>query len=581
VPWGHVARRVLGSKGNLRGRRLTVTAAGEQVGAEAYEDVMAARRATSSPRWRRRLGIAASLASWPLLAAVVFLIALRQARQLGIQSDGAANALQAWQILHGNLLLRGWHVSDVSFYTTELPVLMIVEAIHGLRDNVVAITEAINYSLAVVLGALLAKGRAHGREGAVRALLAGGVMLAPSMSSAKWLLNDPDHAATALWVLLALLVVDRMERRWYVPVVAGTILAWATVGDPLVEVIGAAPLVLIGIARAQSARFASRTGPGVRWYELSLAAAGILSALAGAGATWVIKEAGGWTLTNTSHQFIDATRIPSNIALVFENFLSLYSADFFGQNASVAVAPVLVHLLGALTVASATWLALRRARQGRTDGHSRGDDLVTDVVAAAIMCNLTAYFLLYSAAPDQIREVSPVFALGAVLAGREFGGPLARARLEPLLAAAMAAYVFTMIPALTGNARPPANESLTRWLESHRLSRGIGEYWQADSVTFDSRGAVTVTPVRAGPGGAVIPDIWEIDLAQLDVTRHYYGDFLVLTSGSTASQPPVTVSGASREFGPPIRTYHYQQYTILVWGKNILPLLQQPAGGSA
>src|ERR1700677_2020586 len=33
-----------------------------------------------------------------------------------VSSDGASNALQAWDMLHGNLLLSGWTLSDVSFY---------------------------------------------------------------------------------------------------------------------------------------------------------------------------------------------------------------------------------------------------------------------------------------------------------------------------------------------------------------------------------------------------------------------------------------------------------------------------------
>ena len=41
-----------------------------------------------------------------------------------VGSDGASNALQAWDMLHGNPLLRGWTVTDVSFYTTELPEYM-------------------------------------------------------------------------------------------------------------------------------------------------------------------------------------------------------------------------------------------------------------------------------------------------------------------------------------------------------------------------------------------------------------------------------------------------------------------------
>ena len=43
---------------------------------------------------------------------------LRLARTRAVNSDGAGNALQAWDMLHGNLPLHGWSLSDVSFYTT-------------------------------------------------------------------------------------------------------------------------------------------------------------------------------------------------------------------------------------------------------------------------------------------------------------------------------------------------------------------------------------------------------------------------------------------------------------------------------
>jgi len=31
-----------------------------------------------------------------------------------VDADGAGNVLQAWDMLHGNPLLRGWWLSDVS-----------------------------------------------------------------------------------------------------------------------------------------------------------------------------------------------------------------------------------------------------------------------------------------------------------------------------------------------------------------------------------------------------------------------------------------------------------------------------------
>ena len=148
--------------------------------------------------------------------AVLFYCAQREARQLGPQSDGAGMVLQGWAMLHGNLLLSGWHLSDVSFYTTELPEYMLVEAVRGMRTDVVPLCAALTYTLLVVLAAALAYGArpVAARTGIVRAGIAVAVMLGPSLTASVVLLNDPDHTGTAAPVLLALLILDRAGRRW-------------------------------------------------------------------------------------------------------------------------------------------------------------------------------------------------------------------------------------------------------------------------------------------------------------------------------------------------------------------------------
>jgi hypothetical protein len=535
---------------------------------EAEVETTSTGGGSSYRRWPARRTMA-GWAGWGLLVILLFLAAYRQARQIGVQSDGASDALQAWQMLHGNLLLHGWRVADVSYYTTELPLLMAIEAVRGLRTDVVAISSAVNYTLVVVFGALVAKGRASGREGIVRAVLAAGIMFAPSMAASGWLLNDPDHAATVLWLLFALLVIEWGGRRWYVPVLVGLILAWATVGDSLVEVIGAGPLMLVGVARAAPGLFQRQVRLRERWYELSLAAAGLLSVVVAAVVIRVIASAGGWVVLRAGKQFVQSSKLPANLAVEVQDFFALFSANFFGHKADTAVLPVLIHLAGVAVVALAIWITVRSLSRGFPRD---GGDLVNDIVIVAIACNLVAYLLLYSAKTDQIREVSAVLALGAVLAGRVLGGPLVRNRLEPVLAVGILAYLLTMGPALTGPAGQPANQPLAKWLESQHLTNGIGGYWQANSVTLDSGMRVTVRPVKGGVGGRAIPDLWEIDLSQLAAAQNS-ANFLVLTSGSAAANPPITRAGATRQFGEPAHIYHYRNYTILVWNKNILSSL--------
>ena len=100
-----------------------------------------------------------------LAAAVLFFCYWRQSQAVPLSSDGSSNVLQAWDMLHGNLLLQNWWVSDVSFYTTELPQYMLIEALAGLGPWVVHAAAAMTYTLLVLLAAL-ARPRAAARGAA-------------------------------------------------------------------------------------------------------------------------------------------------------------------------------------------------------------------------------------------------------------------------------------------------------------------------------------------------------------------------------------------------------------------------------
>lgn len=509
-----------------------------------------------------------------LLAAVLLGAAWREARQMSAQSDGSSIALQAWAMLHGNLLLHGWRTADLSFYTTEIPVYMVIEAVRGLRGSI-AIAAAVNYTLLVAGAAAVAKGRVPGREGLVRAATAVVIMAIPSVVAGRTLLWGPDHTATAIWVLLALIVAERAGRRWHGPVLAALILAWASVGDPLIQVIGAAPLALAGLVRA--ARLRDRR-------YLSLVAAAIAAVAAAHEATALISSAGGWQVVSSGERFVTAAQLPGNLAVEAEDFLGLYSADFLGQKAGPPLIPVLAHLVIAAAVAVAIIIAARRFVRGPADGEDA--DLTADVLVAAIACNLLAYLLLYQASPGQIREVAPVFALGAALAGRVLGGPLARARAEPVLAVGVAACVLSLGPAVNGRPAAPQTQPLARWLAAHHLTSGLAGYWQANSTELASAGpgqgpSIEVRPVKGtvkgtAQGGRPVPYIWE---AYLPSFRSGQAHFLVLTTGVLAANPAITVAGATREFGKPSHVYRFDQYTILTWHRNILPDMPPPPAG--
>ncbi|HEY0935818.1 MAG TPA: hypothetical protein VGD91_19000, partial [Trebonia sp.] len=179
-------------------------------------------------------------------AVALFVCYLRQSRTVAVGADGASQALQAWDLLHGNLLLRGWWVTDVSFYTTELPQYALIELARGLNADVIHVAGALTYTLLVLTAAFLARGAARGAAGLSRALLTAGIMLAPQLGpGTQTLLLSPDHVGTGVPVLLVFLLIDRAPARGYVPVLVWGALAWTALADALTLFTAVAPLALV------------------------------------------------------------------------------------------------------------------------------------------------------------------------------------------------------------------------------------------------------------------------------------------------------------------------------------------------
>jgi len=515
-----------------------------------------------------------------VLAAVgLFALYWRQSESVAVSSDGAGNALQAWAILHGNLLLHGWRVSDVSFYTTELPQYALIESVLGLSAQVVHVGAAMTYTVLVLLAAWLAKGSARGRVGWARALLAAGIMVAPQLSATQIVLLSPDHTGTAVPVLVTWLVIDRVTpnrwkaARWLVPLVVFVLLTWTMIADSIVLVTCIAPLVLVCLIRACPGLIRHGERPAPRWHELSLAAAAAAAGGLGSAAPRIIHALGGYQQAPVESD-TTVTALPHQAWVTFQAVLELFGANMYGARPVIEAVFVWLHLAGAIVVVCALGLALGRL--------FRFQDLVIPVFAVAIVFNLVTY--MFSAHALDIlgaREIAAVLPLGAVLAGRVLAEPLlklaqatrsARRWLLPALAVIAVGYLGTLA---YGAAQPPApltNQPLASWLVTHGLTDGLAAYWQANSTALASGGRAQVSGVTLAPGGQFVPYEWETDDAGYDPARH---DATFMVADGPAQLRWVQ-SAALRTFGPPQRTYSYDGYTIMVWDANLLRRLGHP-----
>jgi len=513
------------------------------------------------------------------VAVVLFWCYLRQSRTTSVNADGSGMALQGWEMLHGNLLLSGWWLADVTFYTFEVPVDAVVAAVHGLNADVVHVSAAVVYTLLVLSAALLARGTARGPEGIVRAVLAAGILVAPAYSPGTHvLLLSPDHTGIGVPILLTLLFVDRARQRWWVPPVMCVLLIWAQLDDPLATFAAAAPIALVCLVRAclplveRPQRPQRPRGRRPGWYDAGLAVA----AAASVAATWLvvagIKAAGGYTMASLGNvrEHVPFAEWGSQLKAAGQNVLVLFGADFYDQPAGIRTVLAFAHFAGLA-------LALAGLAIGVASLFRRADR-VTQILTVGTLGTLAAATFGTRMIPIQgAHEIAVVLPFGAVLAGRTLGPWLVSRRLPrrvltPLLGLALAGYLAALGYNASMPERAAESQGLADWLVAHHLTSGLAKYWSASSATLASGGRVRVAPVK-GTGKAAYTWVTKPSWYDPAVSA---ANFVVAVPGEKGTPYAFGDAAVRRAFGKPSREYRYGRYVIMVWNSNLLLQMPKP-----
>jgi hypothetical protein len=592
---------------------------------------------TRSTRGRAIIWRLVSVITVAALTIGLFWAYLLQSRTEAANSDSAGMVLQGWDLLHGNLLLRGWFMADVSFYTFEIPVDGLISVIYGLRTDVVHVAAAAEYALLVLFAALLAAGSARdrrrgSREAWVRGLIAAGIMVAPGeVPGAHVLLLAPDHTAIGVPVLITLLVVDRVRPRRLLPVLAtallvGLLLIWAQLDDPVAEFSGALPIALACAAplaaapiRRLAGRIRARRGrpapapltwrreAAQRGYDLAL----VVAAVASYGLTQLaikeINRAGGYYL-HPIPGGIQFGSVGKQLGTLGQNLMYLFGANFWATPQPPAFG--YLHLVGLALALLGLLIALWS--WPRADRVTRALIIATlAVLAGGAVSPLTQPI-------SGTHEIAIVLPLSAVLAGRCIGpwlagrraaevalalpadsaealagrpgaddsgagdsgagkssqpGPVARAaRMAAacVLVAAGAGYLSVLGYNAAQRSSPGVNQSLADWLVAHKLTSGLGGYWDANVTALDSGGAVRIAPIVDGRYGY----LWVANKAWFD-PKIYSANFIIAHVQRLG--PGYDYLGnALGEFGKPAEEYYLGKTVVLVYHRNLLLRVIQP-----
>ena len=513
-----------------------------------------------------------------LAAAGLFLAYLRMARAFPINGDGGSNALQAWDMFHGNPLLRGWTLSDVSFYPTELVQYGLVQLIVGVSADQVHMTAAITYTMIVLLAAVLAKGRATGLQAWLRVGVAVAILLVPVPGTGyQTLLSSPNHTGSAVPLLVAWWAVDRHHEKRWMPGLVAVVLGWGALGDPLITFVGAVPLVIVCGIRAlflaggplRGALRASEAGGShpappmprpARHQDLWLVAAGTVSVILSHGATWALTKLGGFHAPRPPIELSPLSEWPGRAHMTARMVGVIFGTHRPGWHSpAVEFGLSALHAVDFLVALAAVVITVVRAVRGTADR-------VDTILVVAIACDLGAEIVsTLSVDLMAAREIAPVLPMAAALAARVAAPWLTVRWRQGVLAGVLVALTVSLAGYAPPRAEGAEAQPVADFLRERHLTYGLGAYWASNNITVTTERTVTVAPV-VGDGDRLIPYCWQSKTAMFDAARHD-ARFVVFELDRPFYGTPAQ---AEHQFGPPVERHDIGKYAVLLYNVNLL-----------
>ena len=503
----------------------------------------------SGHRWVPRL-LAAT--AWIAGGAVLFLCYLRISFTYHVTSDGANNALQAWDMLHGHLLMHGWILGDATYYTFDLPVLALTEIFFGLQDLTSHVASALIYLIVTVCAVALAVADSRGLARVARAGVVVAVLTATFHVewNAPYLLGAPDHVGTSVFLLVSALLIDRAPARRYTSPLLLAILCAGQIGDATVRYVAVPAVVIVSVYRMAAAR-------KVRTGDAANALAAVASVPLAAAVRALMVHFGAYQMVAPRTAIAPPGRWPHNAAIAWHAMRVLFGAEVASGSANPARdAGYVLGIACLLAVAAGfarvvwTWRTASRAEQ---------------LLCAAIVINLAVYVVSTMPIPSNPYEVVAILPCGAVLAARACVPRRIPDRRRAGLTTGLVAAV-ALAPLAIAAARSPATAPtapVTAWLEAHGLTYGLAGYWNSSVITLHSGGQVQARAVVI-QGSRVIRYDWETDTQWFDPSRHD-ATFLITDLAGIGLSPL-----AEHYFGKPDQIVRVSHWAILIYRRNLL-----------
>lgn len=477
-----------------------------------------------------------------------------------LNSDHANQVLQAADILGGNIFLKGWNLTGVSFYFSELPFYVLGTVITGVDTCAYIIAASLMVICLSVLGYCLAF-RDHGSQPVSKVMFYLALTGFPTLNLLGYLRG---HCAIFVYFFLLLLSTKHILAAEKVPVRSWILIVILTacgcMSDMQLLIIAVIPIILfcaVNLLRNDS-RFSRR--------KTSLLC---IISLIGTGAGMVLDKLlmmlGGINKNSflDTRKFVDMDALEEKFKLFGKGILTVFRFDISSE--ALTFRDFFALLFTAVILLTALVFLISTLRRYLKEGS--GDAVSVVLSLSLVVMMLICFFTDIYTADDSARYIAYLPFAAGVLICRGLERRHGHFSLPACVLVFLAAGLLFAGPLSLKRIETP-QDRLAAFLLENGLSEGYADFWNASHTTVASNGRVKVRAIRGQVPELGKPDYLEMQnwFCKTDWYRTGSHNFIVFDGKGYlhVSEDVVTLL-----LGDPDHILENNEYRIYIYDRDL------------
>lgn len=485
-----------------------------------------------------------------ILAILFYIFNLYNMNELTLNSDMANMILEADDILSGNIFLRDWNLTGISFLTTDLLYFTLSVAICGVSSKAYILTVASMFFMLVLASCFLLDNE-HKGLGIVVLL---GISCFPNAYYKASLSVHTACFAWCFWSLYFFSAYLKNKKRSYFGI-SFACLTLAVCGDSISVLLMALPLAAVSIYD-----FLIRKEPDL-WrdkQQLVLAGGSLVLGTAIEKIYLAIGGANKNAYIGSTH-FAKFEELPGKLALFLNSLFRLMDADYTSKAISDIAA--LINLGRAVVVVMGLIISVM---QIVAYAKMKKCDFISLVLSMGFWC-VSVVYMITNLSVDAGTVRYYVFApclLGVIVA--RFVSQRIMKRRQAVLCTGLACIFLFMAVFPIGDFRVDRTGegygAIINVLEENNLENGYSTFWTSSVLSVASEGKVTVRHIRQDEEG-----IHEMSYFSKNSWYDEYANFIIVNPREGELDKDMLIG----ILGDPINVISAEGYDILVWNYDI------------